>query len=160
MKLISHILSDLIIANSDVPSTKFIIKWWRVQYFCHDRYTFWKKIWMLSILPNNDTHRKSMTRTESAGFLWSESIWLPNDMVTRSALLALCGGNPLVTDRFPSQKVSNATLYVFFLVGPNNLVVLLMIWDAHVTPLKQSVRRTRSEHFPPQPMVLACISNI
>ena len=38
------------------------------------------------------------------------------------ALLFPCAGNPPVTDKFPSQRYSNAKLWCFFYVNPNKLL--------------------------------------
>ena len=50
-----------------------------------------------------------------------------------SALLALCEGNPPVTDGFPSQRVCNVGLYCFFYVSPNKFLnrysIGRVIWD-------------------------------
>ena len=45
--------------------------------------------------------------------------WWRHQMKTVSALLALCEGNPPVTGRFASQRVSNAGFDVFFVAGLN-----------------------------------------
>ena len=51
-----------------------------------------------------------------------------------SALLALCEGNPPVTDGFPSQRP--VTLKFYFLCDPEQMVEqtidILVIWDAIV----------------------------
>ena len=48
--------------------------------------------------------------------------WWRHDMETFSALLALCQGNPLVADGFPSQRTSNVELLFFFSVNLSKLL--------------------------------------
>ena len=61
-------------------------------------------------------------------------------MQTRSALLALCKGNPMVTGRFPSQGSSNMGFGVFFVLSMNKLLNKrvaenLRRYDPYVTTL-------------------------
>ena len=55
--------------------------------------------------------------------LWErrERIWWSHGSEKRYALLALCAGNPPATGGFPTQGVSNAGLWLFFVVRWNKL---------------------------------------
>ena len=44
-------------------------------------------------------------------------VWWRHGRETISVILALCGGNPLVTDGFPSQRTSNADLWCFLFMS-------------------------------------------
>ena len=47
----------------------------------------------------------------------AEGTTFPDDVIMLSALLALCEGNPLVINGFPSQRVSNVEFWCFFDFG-------------------------------------------
>ena len=51
--------------------------------------------------------------TDSSVALSDSLTWWQHDMEMHSTLLALCEGNPSVTDGFPSQRASNAELWCF-----------------------------------------------
>ena len=55
------------------------------------------------------------------GRIWKSLSWC-HDMETLNALLALCEGNPSVTDGFPSQRASNEEFDGLFMCYPAQVV--------------------------------------
>ena len=55
--------------------------------------------------------------------------WWRHDMETPPVLLAICEGNPSVTDGFPSQMASNADFEVYLLLTSKSCVVTVMLLD-------------------------------
>ena len=61
--------------------------------------------------------------------------WWRHQMKTFSALLALCEGNPPVTDGFPSQRPVKRSFDIFFDVCPNKRLRKQSICGSFGTPL-------------------------